>query len=202
MAGERRTRLSPEDRRAQLTALGVSTLSEQPLERLTIDQLSTAAGVSRGLLFYYFGSKQGLHQAVVLAARDAMLRATQPALELPPLERLHDTLSRLVHFVRDHRGTFYALVRGASAGDPEVRVLIDEARTVHADRLLAVFRELGQPETELLRVAVRAWVAFAEEALIDGVLATELPADELVVFLERSATAVVDVVAPADVPSS
>ena len=202
MAAERRTRLAPEDRSAQLIALGVASLVERPLHSLSIEWLSAQAGVSRGLLFHYFGSKQGLHREVVRVARDSMLRATEPEPDLEPLERLHDTLTRIVLFVREHRGTFYSLVRGVASGDLEVREVVEQARVEQADRVIAVFLELGMPDTVLLRVALRSWVAFAEEALAENALQDadlddELPADELVGFLERSAVAVASAVDPA-----
>ena len=146
-------------------ALGVAFLAESPLDELTIDTLSEQAGVSRGLLFHYFGSKQGLHREVVRTARDSMLHATEPVAELPPLDRLHDTLVRIVRFVREHRGTFYSLVRGVASGDSEVRAVVEEAREEQAGRVVAAFLELGVPDTPLLRIALRSWVAFAEETL-------------------------------------
>ncbi|MGJ4844330.1 TetR/AcrR family transcriptional regulator [Leifsonia sp. Le1] len=188
---DRRTRLTPDERRAQLVALGVTFLVDNPLDALTIEGLSAQAGVSRALLFHYFGTKQGLHREVVRTARDSMLRATQPQEDLPPLDRLHDTLSRIVQFVRDHRGTFYSLVRGVASGDTEVREVVEEARAEQAERVIAVFVELGVPDTELLRIALRSWVAFAEEALVRSALGTDLASDEVVAFLERSARAVV-----------
>ena len=202
MAGERRTRLTPEDRSAQLVALGVASLVDRPLHSLSIEWLSAEAGVSRALLFHYFGSKQGLHREVVRVARDSMLHATEPAPDLEPLERLHDTLTRIVRFVREHRGTFYSLVRGVASGDLEVREVVEQARMEQADRVIAVFLELGMPDTALLRVALRSWVAFAEEALAENALTDadlddELPDEELVAFLERSAVAVASAVDPA-----
>ncbi|KRC49505.1 TetR family transcriptional regulator [Leifsonia sp. Root227] len=188
---DRRTRLTPEERRAQLVALGVAFLVDNPLDALTIEGLSAKAGVSRALLFHYFGTKQGLHREVVRTARDSMLHATQPQSDLPPLDRLHDTLSRIVQFVRDHRGTFYSLVRGVASGDTEVREVVEEARAEQAERVIAVFIELGVPDTELLRIALRSWVAFAEEALVRSALGTDLASDEVVAFLERSVRAVV-----------
>ncbi|WP_085369824.1 TetR/AcrR family transcriptional regulator [Leifsonia sp. NCR5] len=188
---DRRTRLTPDERRAQLVALGVGFLVDNPLDALTIEGLSAQAGVSRALLFHYFGTKQGLHREVVRTARDSMLRATQPQEDLPPLDRLHDTLSRIVQFVRNHRGTFYSLVRGVASGDTEVREVVEEARAEQAERVIAVFVELGIPDTELLRIALRSWVAFAEEALVRSALGTDLASDEVVAFLERSARAVV-----------
>lgn len=196
MQADRRTRLTPEQRRAQLVALGVAAIVDRPLESLTIEGLAESAGVSRALLFHYFGTKQGLHREVVLTARDSMLRATEPSAELPPLERLHETLTRIVQFVRDHRGTFFSLVRGAASGDQEVRAVVEQARSVHADRIIAVFYELGTPDSELLRIALRSWVAFAEETLVEIALNTEMPSDEIVAFLERTAKAVAGAVNP------
>ena len=103
-------------------------LVDKPLDQLTIEELSARAGVSRGLLFHYFGSKQGLHRDVVRTARDSMLHATEPIPDLPPLERLHDTLARIVAFVREHSGTFYSLVRGVASGDTDIVTLGHAAR--------------------------------------------------------------------------
>jgi AcrR family transcriptional regulator len=194
MEADRRTRLAPDERRAQLVALGVASLADRPLEALTIEYLSAQAGVSRGLLFYYFGSKQGLHREVVSTARDSMLHATEPAGHFPPLSRLHDTLTRIVQFVRDHRGTFFSLVRGAASGDREVREVVEQARAVQAERVIAVFLEMGVADSEMLRIALRAWVAFAEQTLVDSALNTEMSSEEIVSFLERSVKAVTQAV--------
>jgi AcrR family transcriptional regulator len=191
MDTDRRTRLTPDERRAQLVALGVAHLADHPLDALTIEELSAQAGVSRALLFHYFGSKQGLHREVVRTARDSMLHATEPIPELPPRERLHDTLTRIVGFVRDHSGTFYSLVRGVASGDQEVRVVIEEARAEQAERILAVFLELGAEDTPLLRIGLRSWIAFAEDVLVASAIGTDLPSEDIVAFLERSANGVV-----------
>jgi AcrR family transcriptional regulator len=196
METDRRTRLAPDERRAQLVALGVASLVDRRLESLTIEYLAAQAKVSRGLLFYYFGSKQGLHREVVRTARDSMLRATEPAPDLAPLDRLHDTLTRIVQFVRDHGDTFFSLERGAASGDEEVREVVEQARAAQADRLIAVFLELGMPDSELLRIALRSWVAFAEETLVETAINGEMPAGEIVSFLERSAVAVAASVHP------
>ncbi|WP_022881402.1 TetR/AcrR family transcriptional regulator [Gryllotalpicola ginsengisoli] len=188
---DRRTRLSPDERRRQLVTLGVNALADRPLEAITIEFLAAEAGVSRGLLFYYFGSKTGLHHQIVGTARDSLMRATEPRLELPPVERLHDTLERFVSFAREHRLTFYSLVRGAAAGDENVRQIVEEVRSAQTERVLAVFADLGTEPTPRLRVALRAWVALAEQALVDGAMNAELPPEELVDFLERSAHEVV-----------
>ncbi|HEY5224291.1 MAG TPA: TetR/AcrR family transcriptional regulator [Microbacteriaceae bacterium] len=199
---DRRTRLAPDERYAQLVAIGVAFLVENPLDALTIEQLSARAGVSRGLLFHYFGSKQGLHREVVRTARDSMLRATEPLTELAPLDRLHDTLVRIVRFVRDHSGTFYSLVRGVASGDAEVREVVEQARLLQAERVIAVCLELGIADSELLRIALRSWVAFAEEVLVESALGTDMRSEAIVLFLERSVMAVADAVAVPNTPET
>jgi AcrR family transcriptional regulator len=198
---ERRTRLSPEERRAQLVALGVNALADRPLEALTIEDLAAQAGVSRGLVFYYFESKQGFHREVVRAARDGLLRATEPSLDLEPIERLRSTLGNLVQFVREHEPTFYSLVRGAASSDPAVREVVDQARALQTERVFVVCREMGVPDSALLRVALRSWVALAEEMLLDAAIATDMAADDLVSFLERSLLAVVGCIDPGQGPT-
>jgi AcrR family transcriptional regulator len=191
MDTDRRTRLTPDERRAQLVALGVAHLADHPLDSLTIEQLSAQAGVSRALLFHYFGSKQGLHREVVRTARDSMLHATEPVTELPPRERLRDTLTRIVAFVRGHSGTFYSLVRGVASGDEEVRAVVEEARAEQAERIIAVFLELGAADVPLLRIGLRSWIAFAEDVLVASAIGADLPSEAIVDFLERSADGVV-----------
>jgi AcrR family transcriptional regulator len=197
MSDDRRRRLTPDERRDQLVALGVNFLADHTLDELTIDEVSARAGVSRALVFHYFGTRQGLHRAVVLTARDSLLRASEPRPELPPQERFRDTLTRIVTFVREHRGTFYSLVRGVASGDAAVRTVIDESRDENARRLLDVFLELGAPDGDLLRVALRSWVGFAEEVLVELAVDADRPVDEIVSFLERTARGVVAAVGPA-----
>jgi AcrR family transcriptional regulator len=191
MSSERRSRLSPDERRAQLVAIGVRFLAEHPLDELTIDELALRAGVSKALIFHYFESRQGVERAIVTTARDSLLLATEPRQDLPPRERIRDTLLRIAGFVRDHSGTFSSLVRGVASGDPAVRAIVDESRELNALRLREAFAELGVPDESALRVALRAWVSFTEEALLELVVDRQVDDDAVVDFLERTLDGVV-----------
>ena len=191
MPSEPRSRLSPEERRAQLIAIGVQFLVDHPLDELTIEELATRAGVSKALIFHYFDSRQGVERAIVTTARDSLLMATEPRADLPPRERIHDTLLRIAGFVRDHSGTFSSLVRGVASGDPAVRTIVDQSRDLNAQRLLEAFQELGAPNETALRVALRAWVSFTEEALLELVVDRRVDDETVVVFLERTLDGVV-----------
>jgi len=190
------SRLTSDERRAQLVALGVAALADRPLEQVTTEMIAREAGVSRGLFAYYFGSRDGFHREIVRTAGDALLRATEPRPELGPIDRLRDTLTRLVEFVDEHEGTFFSLVRGAASGDGEVREIVEGVRVFEADRVMTVVADLGCPDSTLLRIGVRSWVAFVEQMLIDGVIMHRLDSEGLVDFLARSLFALVVTIEP------
>ncbi len=77
MPADRRTRLTPDARREQLVASGVAFLADSSLDDLTMEVLSDRVGVSRALLFHYFGSRQGLHREIVITASAALLAASE-----------------------------------------------------------------------------------------------------------------------------
>ena len=187
----RRTRLSPVERRKQLLALGVDRLADGPLEAITVEELAGAAGVSPGLVFHYFGTRQGLHLEIVRTARDAMLHATEPDPALPARDRLRDVLARFVTFVQEHDATFHSVVRGAASGDARVRETVQHARDVLTSHAAAIVTELGVEPTPLVDVALRSWISLAEQALVDAATDDAIPAEQLVAFLERSAYATV-----------
>ena len=191
----RRTRMSPEQRRAQLVALGVAALADRPLEAVTIEDLARQAGVSPGLVHHYFGSRNGLHHEVLTTARDSMLRATEPRYDLPPVERVRDTLERFVEFVRAHERVFFSLVRGSASGATEVRDVVDHARLVLTDHLERAAAELGFEVTPQVRVLLRACVAMAEQALLDAAPSPEVDPAELADTITRSMLAVVQATA-------
>ena len=65
----------------------------------TFDQVAREAGVSRGLLHYYFGTKERLLAEVV--RRDAAIRLEHLRSELAPAGTVEDVIDVLVHSLED-----------------------------------------------------------------------------------------------------
>jgi AcrR family transcriptional regulator len=101
-----RTRLDPQERRAQLVELGLQMLSSRPLDKVAIDDIAAEAGISRGLLFHYFPTKRDYHIAVAQAAAQEMLDRTDPPAELPPAERLRTAVAAFVDHVTENRDAY------------------------------------------------------------------------------------------------
>ncbi|WP_127784103.1 TetR/AcrR family transcriptional regulator [Rhodococcus sp. X156] len=196
MPTDKRTRLSPGARRAQLIALGAEMLAERRLEEVGVEEIADRAGISRGLLFHYFASKQDFHLAVVREMAAAMLERTAPDPALPPLEALHSSLSAFIDFVSENRSGYVSLLRGAASGDEAMRQVFDDTRAEMASRTLAQTPVLGIPAGPRTRLAVRGWIAFTEEAVISWLAEDDLSREELIDLISQALTALLLGAAP------
>ncbi|MFF4953119.1 TetR/AcrR family transcriptional regulator [Streptomyces chattanoogensis] len=194
MSGKRVTRLTPDQRREQLVGIGLEMLADRSLDELSTDEVARRAGISRGLLFHYFDSKRDFFRAVVRAACDRFTAATEPDPALEPVPWMRAFIAGFVAYVMEHRPVYLALVRGAAGSHPAVTDILDETRETLARRVRDGQRRLGMPDAPRLDLASRAWMAFAEEAVIswpapngggrDGT--DDDTRDELCAFVESS----------------
>jgi AcrR family transcriptional regulator len=166
---EKRTRLDPIARRAQLIALGVEMLATRTLDALSVEDIAQKAGISRGLLFHYFSSKQEFHTEVARAAAAELLERTAPDTSLPPLEALRGALTAFIGYVEENPDNYKSLVRGAASGDAVMRAIFDETRTTMAGRIIAMLADQGLELGPRAELAVHGWVAFAEECVIRSI---------------------------------
>ena len=162
-----RTRLSPAARRAQLLELGARLFATRSVDEISIDVLAEEAGVSRGLLYHYFGSKQDFRLAVIRHAVEDLVEQTAPPADGEPLERMLASLGVYVDYVLANLTLYRSLVRAAAGGTDEIRALYDEGRFALTDR---IFREDAEGEivkdTPQSRLVVRGWSAMAEEMVL------------------------------------
>lgn len=180
MHTDKRLRLSPAARRAQLIELGAQMLATRRLEDISVEEIAERAGISRGLLFHYFTSKGDFHLAVVAKMAEAMLARTAPDHRLAPLDALSASLSAFVDFVSENRDGYVSLLRGAASGDAQLRKVFDDTRTEMANRTLAQTPTLGIPTGPRTQLAVRGWIAFTEEVVLDWLVKQELPRVQLI----------------------
>ena len=169
-----RVRMTPGGRREQLLTLGVRLFSHRPIEEISIETLAEEAGISRGLLYHYFGNKQEFHTAVVQRAADDLFAVTAPDGEGPPLEQLARSLERYVDYVAANYAGYVSLLRGAAGGHEGLREIYERSRDALTGRLFEgpVAQEaaaLGLVDTPAVRLVVHGWAAFVEDVVIEWV---------------------------------
>jgi AcrR family transcriptional regulator len=153
-----RRRLSADERRRQLVAIGLAKIVETPIQDLSMDDIAAEAGISRGLLFHYFPTKTDFYLACIAAAGRRMLRTTAPDEDLPGEQQVEMTTRLMVEQIERRRDFYLALVHGHGVADPRVSEVMDSVRQGSTDRVVAA---LGVPARQ--HDVVRAWWAYTED---------------------------------------
>ncbi|MFI6071399.1 TetR/AcrR family transcriptional regulator [Actinoplanes sp. NPDC051343] len=172
-AGQRR-RLEPDARRQQILSVAVRLFGERGYADVSTTDVARGAGVARGLINHYFGTKKDLYLAVVRV----MLTVPSGAVAGLPEGDLPTRIDALVTWFLDvvsrHSTSWLAAIgAGGMAGDPDVDRVIGEAIDAAADGVLEGIGVAGR-RTEALHAMARSYVWFctstAREWLQRGVL--------------------------------
>jgi AcrR family transcriptional regulator len=166
-----RVRMSPESRREQLLDLGTRLLATRTLDEVSIELLAEEAGISRGLLYHYFGNKQEFHAAVVRRAVEDIYAITAPRGIEDPLEQLAVSLGAYVDYVAENHTGYVSLIRAAAGGNEELRAIYQQARRALTDRIFEIagaeqLAALGVVDSAATRLLVDGWAALVENVVV------------------------------------
>lgn len=164
MSNKPRQRLDVETRRAQLLAIGSELFAARPYDDVWIDDVAGRAGVSRGLLYHYFGNKRGFLHAVIEHETQAILDATTPDPRLPAARQLRASIDGYLDYVAARPHGYRALFRGSVSADERVRELVEANLRRQEVRILAA---IGAPDDPRLRLAVHGWLASLVAIVLD-----------------------------------
>ena len=182
---ESRRRLSPDDRRNELLALGAEVFGQRPYDEVRIDEIAELAGVSRALMYHYFPDKRAFFAAVVRAEGERLFEATNAPLD--PQQTLFTQVRQGVlaylRYDEQHPHGAWSAYMGIGRADPVLRGLDDgtQANDKQAERILRhVWAVAGEPPDETaarnLRTVVYGWLAFTFELCRQRVLDPTLDA--------------------------
>lgn len=184
MDDRERTYLSRDARHAQLLTVGLQLFSTRGYDDISIDDIAREAGISKGLLYHYFGGKRELYVAVVQHAAGALLEALRPDPARSGVDNVRDGLTAYLRFVAERAEAFLALQGGSPAGGPEVQAILEQSReAIAAQILLSAGVDAALPP---YRVAARAWLGGVEAASVDWLRHRDMEEAELVELLSAT----------------
>lgn len=164
MAEQRsRRRLSPAARREQLVDTMLNLAAGGEIGLVSVQDIAVRAGVSEGLLYHYFPTKQALVTAAVSRAAQALLTDLQAAVSSgdSPSQQLEAGLTAYLHHVQAQPTGWRALL-AARTGD-----LADLAVSVEQQAQTLVLQVLGvQEPSPALQIALAGWTAFERDACL------------------------------------
>jgi AcrR family transcriptional regulator len=166
-ASPRWNRLERDERRSQILAAARKLFTERRYSAVSTKDIAEEAGVARGLLNYYFGSKHDLYLEVT---RD-MLRVPVPPLASADtgahgnVDLWGPSVDAWLDMMEANRDGWLAAVRAGEAGhDPELRAVMDEANEIAVERVLEALSLDSEHAPPALRAVVRSFGGLAQEA--------------------------------------
>ena len=166
--------MTTEARREQLLAFGRQHFARHGYEAMSMDAIADRAGVSKGLLYHYFGNQRGFYMETVRSVTDEVIAITEP-----PADQPFDP------------AIYTALVRGGLGSDTEVNDLLDRVRTTTMSRVL---ERLGiHRPCALSQIAIYGWVSLIENGCAEWTTAGGASPSQLIDFFISAFAPVLEV---------
>ena len=157
-------RLDPGQRRDQILDAANALFAERAYDKVSVEDIASSAGVSRGLVHHYFGGRKEVY--IGLLERLGTLREGQLA---PPAgrsarARVADTVTRWLDWTEPNRTIWLAAIApGEDIVDPDVRRAVAGLVRRAVALLAGRHADIAQ-DSPRLRYALECWTALNRSA--------------------------------------
>ena len=183
------------ERRLAILAAARRLFSERGFSAVSTTEIAAEAGVARGLINHYFGTKRELYVEVV---REMVRFHSQPVPEYvdgaTPQDRLEESIERWLEMVARNGEAWLAAIGAEGLGrDPEIEAVLDEAREEATVRLIEILGlgPAGNAPPELHAV-LRAYGGMAEAATREWLERDRWTREQVASFLKAALPRLVD----------
>ena len=158
------SRLAPGQRREEILDAANALFSERGYDEVSIEDIASSAGVTRGLVHHYFGGRKQVY--IALLERLAAVREEQlpPPVGRSARARVADSMSRWLDWTEQNRTIWLATIgRGEDIADPDVRAVVAELRGRAVALLIAHHADIAD-DSPRLRYALEGWTGLNRAA--------------------------------------
>ncbi|MFD0537358.1 TetR/AcrR family transcriptional regulator [Actinomadura luteofluorescens] len=126
----RRRRMSRAERERQMLDVAERVFGERGYQAASMDEIAERCGISKPMLYEYFGSKDGLLVACVSRSKAELFEVTQKAMAgaTTPEDILWRGMVAYFRFIDEHSRSFAMLLREPLAATPEAAQAVDDTR--------------------------------------------------------------------------
>lgn len=138
-------RMTSAERRAQLIEVGRTLFASKGFEAVSVEEIASAAKVSKPIVYEHFGGKEGLYAVIVDREMQALTNALISTLDNPdqhPRQILERAALALLTYIEENTEGFQVLVRDSPSTDPtgSFSSLLGDVSTRVEDLLSETFR--------------------------------------------------------------
>ena len=157
-------RLDPRERRDQILDAANALFAERAYDQVSVEDIASAAGVTRGLVHHYFGGRKEVYIGLLERLGAQREQELRPPAGRSARARVADTVSRWLDWTEANRTIWLAtMAHGEDIADPDVRrVVTDLVRRAVA--LLAAFHADIAEDSPRLRYALECWTGLNRAA--------------------------------------
>ena len=144
-----RQRMTGSQRREQLIGIGRSAFAERGFDGISVEEISSRAGVSKPVVYEHFGSKEGLYQEVVRLEMARLERTITSNIQAGPWrDRIERGVLALLTYVEEETDGFVILAHGQLPGEGRTYSTILNRVTAEVSYLLGeAFKHRGLDES-------------------------------------------------------
>lgn len=159
-------RLDPVTRRALLVQAAAEVFRDRDPNEVSFEEVAEAGGVSRSLVYAYFGDRGGLIAAVYLHNLERLDAELGRALDerLPDEVRLRRLIRRYLLFARDNQASWNLMAAAGALQHPAIQ----GARRARIERIASAWtdepsaRMIAQSVVGLLEAGAQDWVDYRD----------------------------------------
>ena len=179
------------ERRQQLLDAAAELFADRGYSATRIADICTAAGVAKGLFYWYFPTKGALFADLVRTMRLRLRRAQGAVLDpnASAVVRIADGAEASVRFMADH-AAYFALL-DVERTDPDVADVLAEGAGVYLDDVRRLVEEgqragdIDDAPADLVAVGVLGAVSSFSKSYRNGRLGEGIDVDDLAAFVRR-----------------
>jgi AcrR family transcriptional regulator len=155
-----RRRLAPDDRRQALIHSALKLFNTQPYDEVSVDDIAAEAGMSRALVYHYYGGKAGVFVSALQQMGDDVVAAVARAGTENPDNWLTAGLSAYFDHIQANPIGITALIRNGSLISRDDRQVLDGI----GDRMLRLMLASLDPpaDSPVLKSVLRGWISMVE----------------------------------------
>ena len=129
-------RLSPVERRAQIVDVTERLFATRAYSEIGVPDVARAAGITPGLVYHYFPTKEALFLAAYEVRARELLLFCEPEPSLPFEEQVHRGVRGYLDFVEAHGQAYLNLFHGPAVAEEGFVLVCEMTRELMVDRFV------------------------------------------------------------------
>lgn len=162
-----RRRLTVEERQAEILSASMRVFENTPYEQVSVAMLAKAAGMSSGLLYHYYPSKQAVFMAAYAHFSESLVKQCLAQSCEDPKQFIAACLDAYLAYAQAHPGAVKVIL----SPPPSSAIDLQPFNAQLNEQLMTLLQALWQvPVDDAVRnTGLRAWVAFVDAGVLSMV---------------------------------